>query len=393
MLDKRSKKILWLLGFGLLGVIFLEMIRPQPVNWRESYTASDKIPLGCFVFFEEAPSFFNTIESVTRDPFEFLSSENLEENSTYFFVNPEVFFDKRQSEKLLDYVSEGNTVFISSRNIAGDFIDSLKVKGFVNYKIREEKIYPEFYNSSLISDSLFGFDQAVYKAWFSEIDTLKTTALGYYNDKNSTTKSLNYISVEFGKGTVLLHTLPEAFTNYYLLRNNEQYAANVISYIDSETVYWDEYLKSGKQVVTSPMRFVLSQEALIWAYYLLLLGLLIFVLFQGKRRQRTIPVIKPLRNSSVEFTQTIGNLYFQHSDYSNIIAKKITYFLERIRSRFYLDTQNLSEDFIKQLSVKSGNSEEKTRNLIHYIKHLKGKPTHNEQDLMKLNKITDEFRI
>lgn len=393
MLDKRSKKILWLLGFGLLGVIFLEMIRPQPVNWRESYTASDKIPLGCFVFFEEAPSFFNTIESVTRDPFEFLSSENLEENSTYFFVNPEVFFDKRQSEKLLDYVSEGNTVFISSRNIAGDFIDSLKVKGFVNYKIREEKIYPEFCNSSLKSDSLFGFDQAVYKAWFSEIDTLKTTALGYYNDKNSTTKSLNYISVEFGKGTVLLHTLPEAFTNYYLLRNNEQYAANVISYIDSETVYWDEYLKSGKQVVTSPMRFVLSQEALIWAYYLLLLGLLIFVLFQGKRRQRTIPVIKPLRNSSVEFTQTIGNLYFQHSDYSNIIAKKITYFLERIRSRFYLDTQNLSEDFIKQLSVKSGNSEEKTRNLIHYIKHLKGKPTHNEQDLMKLNKITDEFRI
>lgn len=393
MLDKRSKKILWLLGFGLLGVIFLEMIRPQPVNWRESYTASGKTPLGCFVFFEEAPSFFNTIESVTRDPFEFLSSENLEENSTYFFVNPEVFFDKRQSEKLLDYVSEGNTVFISSRNIAGDFIDSLKVKGFVNYKIREEKIYPEFYNSSLKSDSLFGFDQAVYKAWFSEIDTLKTTALGYYNNKNSTTKSLNYISVEFGKGTVLLHTLPEAFTNYYLLRNNEQYAANVISYIDSETVYWDEYLKSGTQVVTSPMRFVLSQEALIWAYYLLLLGLLIFVLFQGKRRQRTIPVIKPLRNSSVEFTQTIGNLYFQHSDYSNIIAKKITYFLERIRSRFYLDTQNLSEDFIKQLSVKSGNSEEKTRNLIHYIKHLKGKPTHNEQDLMKLNKITDEFRI
>src|SRR5699024_6098404 len=158
-------------------------------NWRESYTASDKIPLGCFVFFEEAASFFNSIESVTRDPFEFLSSENLEENSTYFFVNPEIFFDKRQSEKLLDYVSEGNTVFISSSDSAGDFIDTLKVKRFVNYKIREEKIYPELYNSSLNSDSLFGFDQAVYKAWFSEIDTLKTTALGYYNNKNSTTKS------------------------------------------------------------------------------------------------------------------------------------------------------------------------------------------------------------
>jgi hypothetical protein len=117
------------------------------------------------------------------------------------------------------------------------------------------------------------------------------------------------------------------------------------------------------------------------------------VLFKGKREQRIIPIIEPLKNSSVEFTRTVGSLYFQHSDFSNIIAKKITYFLEEIRSRYYLDTQDLSEDFIQKLAVKSSNNEDETRKLITFIKHLKGKSVHSEQDLIALNKKIDNFRL
>src|SRR5690606_31850597 len=131
-----------------------------------------------------------------------------------------------------------------------------------------------------------------------------------------------------------------------------------------------------KVVITSPMRYVLSQEALIWAYYLLLSGLLIFVIFRGKREQRIIPVVKPLENSSVEFAKTLSVLYLEHGDFSNIIAKKINFFLENIRSKLYLNTENLSQDFIKNLASKSGNTEEKTSELIEYIIHLKGKSSH-----------------
>jgi|SRR5690554_879549 len=394
MLDKRSKRVLWIFGLALLGIVLTELLRPQPIDWRLSYTSYDKIPLGCYVFYEEAKPFFNNnMERVNKDPFEFLIQEGTRENSAYIFVNNEINFDDRQTEKLMAYVEQGNIIFISTNNILGKLRDTLNTWTNSAITLREMSLTPKLYNPTFEQDSSLSFKKAVNESWLRSVDTLKTTALGYYEEGDQATHRLNYVSIAHGKGNFLIHTLPEAFSNYYMLKDNSHYTAQVLSYLKADTVFWDEYLKAGRKVVTSPMRFVLTQEALIWAYYVLMGGLLIFVLFKGKREQRIIPVLEPLKNSSVEFTKTVGSLYFQHSDFSNIIAKKITYFLEEIRSNFYLDTQNLSEDFIKKLAVKSGNNEDETRNLIAFIKHLKGKSVHSEQDLIQLNKKIDNFRL
>lgn len=394
MLDKRSKKVLWIFGIALLAIIVTELVRPQPIDWRSSYTSFDKIPLGSYILYEESPALFsNNMEKVLEDPYVFLSRKNQENNSAYFFINDRIYFDKRQSEKILEYVEKGNTVFISSRKITGDLTDSLKVGGVTSNTILEEELIPQFFSTSLKQDSLHAFKKAVYKSYFTQIDTLNTKALGYVNSEKEKQKDLNYISVQYGKGQFLLHSLPEAFSNYYMLKENNQYAANVLSYINTDVIYWDEYLKTGRKVVSSPMRFVLNQAPLKWAYYVMIGSLLIFILFKGKREQRIIPVRKPLENTSIEFTKTIGDLYFQHKDYSNIIAKKIAYFMESIRSKYFLDTSNISEDFITKLAVKSSNTEDDTRKLLKLIKHLKDKSTHTEEDLLNLNKKIEAFRI
>jgi len=394
MLDKRSKKVLWIFGIALLAIIVTELVRPQPIDWRSSYTSFDKIPLGSYILYEESPALFsNNMEKVLEDPYVFLSRKNQENNSAYFFINDRIYFDKRQSEKILEYVEKGNTVFISSRKITGDLTDSLKVGDVTSNTILEEELIPQFFSTSLKQDSLHAFKKAVYKSYFTQIDTLNTKALGYVNSEKEKQKDLNYISVQYGKGQFLLHSLPEAFSNYYMLKENNQYAANVLSYINTDVIYWDEYLKTGRKVVSSPMRFVLNQAPLKWAYYVMIGSLLIFILFKGKREQRIIPVRKPLENTSIEFTKTIGDLYFQHKDYSNIIAKKIAYFMESIRSKYFLDTSNISEDFITKLAVKSSNTENDTRKLLKLIKHLKDKSTHTEEDLLNLNKKIEAFRI
>src|SRR5690606_22784279 len=365
------------------------------IDWRASYISTDKIPFGGFVLFEEAPTLFKNaeIEKIDTDPYEFLTDSTYAQNSAYIFINDEIFFDERQTDEILKYVENGNTVFIASRSIGYILRDSLGIESTANYNILEEEIRPQFFSPSLKQDSLPAFKKGVFKASFNEIDTLKTTALGYYENAESVLGDLNYVKVNFGKGQFLLHNLPEAFSNYYLLKGNEQYAANVLSYIDADKIYWDEYLKSGRKVVTSPMRFVLDQAPLTWAYYVLIGGLLIFVLFKGKREQRIVEVMEPLGNTSVEFTKTIGDLYFQHKDYSNIIAKKITYFMETLRSKYYVNTNEISEDFIKKLALKSGNTLEKTQKLMHLIKHLKEKSVHSEADLLELNKQIEAFRL
>lgn len=395
MLDKRSKKVLWIFGIALLGIVITELVRPKPIDWRASYIATDKIPFGGFVLFGEAPSLFKNaeIEKIDKDPYIFLTDSTYAENSAYVFINDEISFDERQADEILKYVEKGNTVFISSRSVGYILGDSLNIELSSNYNILEEELHPKFFSPSLKQDSLPAYKKGVFRTFFDKIDTLKTTALGYYNSKDPEIDELNYIKINFGKGQFLLHSLPEAFSNYYLLKGNEQYAANVLSYIDADKIYWDEYLKSGRKVVTSPMRFILDQAPLTWAYYVLLGGLLIFVLFKGKREQRIVEVIKPLENTSVEFTKTIGDLYFQHKDYSNIIAKKITYFLESLRSKYYLNTNEITEDFIKKLALKSGNTFEKSQKLMHLIKHLKEKSVHSEADLLELNKQIEAFRL
>jgi hypothetical protein len=395
MLDRRSKNILIAFGLILLIIIVTEVARPKPLSWKPSFTAVDKIPFGSYVLFEELPSIFKntTIEKIEGDPYEFLRDSTYQSNSAYIFINDNISIDKQQLKSFKTYVASGNTILLSARNFGQVISDSLLTETKQDYSILENDLNAKFFNKSLQQDSIPIFKKGVYKSVFTAIDTSNTKALGYYDLEEPNTETLNYMSVSFGKGKFLFHTLPEAFSNYYLLNGNDQYAAQVLSYIDADTIYWDMYLKSGRKIVDSPMRFVFDQKSLKWAYYTLMLGLLLFIIIKGKREQRVIEVIEPLENTSVEFTKTIGDLYFQHKDFGNIIAKKITYFLEVVRSKYYLDTTELNSEFIQKLALKSNVSLEKTTKLIQLIIHLKGKAVHNEQDIIALNKQIEDFKI
>ena len=100
------------------------------------------------------------------------------------------------------------------------------------------------------------------------------------------------------------------------------------------------------------MRYILSQPALKWAWYIFLIGMLDFYIFNAKRKQRIVPIIKPLANTTVDFTKTIGNLYYQEGDHGNIIDKKIIYFLEKIRNEYLIDTTKLEMISLKNYIIK-----------------------------------------
>lgn len=394
MLDKRSKRILLIFGLVVLLIIITEVTRPTPINWRPSYTAVDKIPFGSFVLYEELDAFFNeaTVEKVEDDPYSFLTENSEVENAAYIFINDYIEFDQRQLEELQYFAEQGNTVFLSARYFSANVEDSLKLFTRIDYENFTAKIKPVFFNSAIKKDTTITFDKGVQKTTFTQIDTLNTIALGYVQTAKDPLDELNYIEIKYGEGKFLVHTLPEVFSNYYMLQNKETYTANVLSFIDADTILWDTYKKSGKRVITSPMRFVFSQKPLSWAYYVIAIGLILFVIFRAKRQQRIIKVVQPLANTSVEFTQTIGQMYFQHKDYGNISAKKINYFLEVVRSKYYLDTTELDAQFIEKLALKSGNSLETTKKLIENIKHQKSKAFHSEADLIELNKLMEAFR-
>jgi hypothetical protein len=105
--------------------------------------------------------------------------------------------------------------------------------------------------------------------------------------------------------------------------NHHQYTEKIVSYIPKGQITWLIKGQTGESISQSPLRFILNQPALKYAWFLFLIGMVFFMIFNAKRKQRVVPIIKPLTNTTVDFTKTIGNLYFQEGDHQNIIDKKI----------------------------------------------------------------------
>ncbi len=108
--------------------------------------------------------------------------------------------------------------------------------------------------------------------------------------------------------------------------------------------------------------------------------------FNAKRKQRIVPILRPFSNLTVDFTKTIGNLYYQEGDHRNLIDKKIIYFLEKIRNEYLIDTTRLDDNFIKKLHHKTGKNETDIQELVFLInEHRNSYHGNLEEDLIRIN--------
>lgn len=396
-MDKRSKIALYVIAAVILLMMIAEVTKPKPLNWNDSYSAADKIPLGCYVLFNELNNYSDgDVLENTESTYQYLNNkEASHKKQSLFLINSYVRLTEQDADALIKFVEDGNTVFISSKSLYGKLADTLNIITQMDYYGFQKNPSTSKFTSPSLKDSKARFKDVIENAYITSLDTLNSTVLGQVRleKEEDTTTHTNYIKTNFGEnnGTFYIHSNPYAFTNYHLLNGNEDYAATVLSFIPKQQIIWDNYNKSGRKVIRSPLRYILTNPALKWALYISMFGLILFVIFKGKRTQRIIPVIDRLENSTVEFTQTIGELYYQHGDYSNIISKKIQYFLEFIRTKYFLDTNNLNNTFIEKLALKSTNTKEESKAIVDYLLYLKSKTYHTEEELIELNKKIETF--
>jgi len=396
-MDKRSKIALYIIGAVILLMMIAEVTKPKAINWRDSYSAADKIPLGCYIIFNELGTFSDG-EVLTSEEsiYQYLKTLDSTTQKSLVFINNYITFDDEESKALMNFAEKGNTVFLSSNYFYGNVIDSLNVAVERQYNNLYKKESESKFTSPSLQNNNRTFTDVIENSHFSSVDTLRTTILGTITTKDEDDFDQinpNLIRVDVGEqnGKFIIHTNPFAFTNYHLMDDKEDYAATILSYLPKQQIIWDNNYKSGRKVITSPLRYILQNKALKWAFYISMFGLILFVIFRGKRTQRIIPVIKKLENSTVDFTRTIGELYYQHGDFTNIINKKIQYFLEFVRTNYYLDTNQLNLSFIDKLAAKSSNTKEDTKTLVDYLVFLKSKTYHTEQELIELNKKIEHF--
>ena len=396
----RTLKIYIFFLFVLIGFcIYLDAISPKPIDWRPSYDLRDKIPFGLYVFDKESDKLLsqNKIKKESKTLYEFLDPlydadtlvKNYKIEGTILSICDNYIIDDESTKELFYFVSHGNTAFLSVQNLPKMYTDSLKIETESQFDL-SNKVDCWLANSSL-GNQKYSLNQGPGSFYFSKIDTLSTTVLGYQgSDKN---KYVNFIKVPYKNGDFFIHLQPAAFTNYHLLKDNHaEYAEKILAYMPKGNIYWMIKEQNGLIESDSPYRYILSQPALRWAWYLFLIGIITFMIFNAKRKQRIIPIIKPLSNTTVDFTKTIGNLYYQEGDHQNLIDKKIIYFLERIRNEYLIETTVLDENFVKKLQAKTGKEIKDIEHLVYMIKQQR--KSYNlsiESDLIEINNAIEKI--
>ena len=388
---------------ALSFIIYMESNKPEPINWLPTYSKSDKIPLGSYVAFEtlrESRGKIN-LKEVNQPPYEFLK-DSLPSSGSYFFLNDYIGFDEAEAKRLLSWTSKGNTLFIASRGIGSTILDTLHLKLDTYYDNEnfERKPLVELSNPALKRQTPYYLDIENITSYFTTIDTLQTTILGEFSfaqgDDTLQLKKpqVHFIKQKFGDGQIYLHLMPKVFSNYFMLREqNYVYTQNVLSYLpQDEGILWDNHHKNGKVIHISPLYLFLSNKYLKYAYYILIVAVLLWVLFEGRRKQRAIPIIDPLPNQTLSFTKTIAGMYLDRKDHKSIATHQINHFLEYIRSTYTLDTHTLNQAFITHLALKSNNVVEDTKKVINYIITLKSKEIIQQEELLQLNLLIEEFK-
>jgi hypothetical protein len=417
------------LGLVVLFVAFVlvEYFRPTPTNWSPTFINRDKIPYGTYVLFDALPRVFpgQTISTVRQpianqllptldediNPDSVLAPKAqpplLGQSASYIFINSDFYCSRLDRDALLRYVAAGNTVFIAAEqfdNLLEDTLhfdtkpniglDSLMARRFRRPR-RNQAPASQLTSLTLLTPphgaaARHRFPTDDVQWHFEASGGCQATVLAIDAQRRPV-----LLRVPLGQGALVLSSTPAVFSNYTLLRpHSSDYAFAAMSLLPAkQQVFWDEYQKQGPLGEQSLLRVLKQNTALRWALYTGLAGLALFAFFEARRRQRIIPVLKPLPNTTLLFTRTVAALYRQGANHALIAEKKIGLFREQLRHRLQEPALDLNDEPTRErLAQKAGVPRAQVDNLIKLIHRVETAPQVTAADLLRLSRALSDFR-
>jgi len=417
----RTSYIIFGIAALLLLTIFLLLQQDQSkFDWQETYEEAEKDPYDTYIIQQLLEGYFSEEEFTIIE--ESIAAElPLNQSATYVFIGEAQLMDSTDMEQLLEFVYNGQTAFIASRLLPPTLQDELYNEvcdeGWWAY-------HDEYWSASMPVNLLHPQlrlpeevplhhvyqNDTIYYRWqyfdpssFCEDETAPIQ-LGYALDS-----LVNFVQVSYGKGQFLLHTMPIAFTNLPMLEEEVvEYASRVFTHLPEAPIYWDRSSRVSEEVAKrayfpnesdysrglsdeSPLQYILAQPALAWAWYIALgLGLL-YLLFRAKRQQRIIPVLETNTNTSLEFIATIGRLYFLQNNHKKLALQKMKLFLNDIREKYQLATNELDELFAEKLAMRAEVSKPLIDKILLYNKNINSSKFVSENTLLEFHRLLTEF--
>ncbi len=311
----------------------------------------------------------------------------------YLFLTDQLKADALDTQLLLHFAKMGGTVLIAAETLSDTLANTLNIE--------TEPNYAWWQSDTSLFDMSFAHPDLLHKTdtyrcnpkylghYFTKLDTPNTTILGGMDNDHP-----NFIRIKYGMGAFFLHSSPLLFSNYTAIQDSgAQYIARVFAHLPAPNItYWDEQYKPNRIIYRdTPLRYVLSIQSLRWAIYLSLFGLLLLLLFESKRRQRAIPIIEPLKNTTLDFARTIGMLYYQQGDHRDLAQKKVTHFNDYLRQKLFLSPLQFDREYYQLVAQKAQLPLSDIEAIFRLIVQVRTQVSLLPDTLIELNRRIDAF--
>lgn len=381
--------------------------KEKKMNERVTFWHKDKNPYGTWYAYEELSYLFPLAAIVDekespgyKDGYAYSELHHLVNKqlvdsgkALLVIIAPSVTPDSNEIAALKNFVEHGNFLLISALHFGDALCDSLQIHmadendgSFGMDSMTLDILHP--FDSQAVRYSYPGFGMHSY---FDRYDSSQMKVLG----RNKSNLPTLLATGDSMNGRLMLNSMPFALGNFFLLhKNNKSYYDLLFSHFPGNisVVVWDDYFRRpGNRGNFSSLGVILANRSLRWTLYLALFGAALLLFSELKRRQRAVPVIQPLTNSTVDFVKTVGRLYFQVRNNNDLAEKMVAHFKENVRSRFGLDCTVLDDHFIELLSHKSGMDKAAIEKVIAQVLAVSQGNKISEDDLMLLHEKLDSF--
>jgi hypothetical protein len=388
-----STILTWLLVTAFLVLIVAAVMAPRPIDWRYSFSKNEDKPFGNSLVFKSLPALFpgKSVMTAWSSPSGFLEDKT-PLNTNFIFINQAFNLPSAEVKRLLEVAEAGNHIFIAAEGLGGLLADTFHLSIFsdpqsISSLAGIDSVGFNFANRRLKTVQGYWYSKWMTRYFFTRYDSVRTTVLGH-DHKGKT----NFIRVKQGDGAFYFHCNPVAFTNYHLLSGNHgEYMFKALSYLPNRAAVWDEHYKPGRKEALGLFNYVLESRSLKLAWYLVLFMVLVYFLFGSKRQQRAVPVVEKPVNTTLSFAESVARLYYSRGDHLDIARKRFTYFLEFLRSRYYIDTGGNHQKIIAEVALKSGIRERTVEALFKVAGNLERVRHISAEDLEQFNRQIEFF--
>lgn len=419
---------------ALLLVIVAESTKRKPIDWSDGFGSGQTKPFGGLILHDRLAGHFGveSVGEIDETFWEMEQGRDLPEEGTIVIVTDRVAFDRLETETMLEWVAGGRHLLIAARKFDGFFGDSLGIRtegdpGWMPTidgtselaRGKVELVNPQFSDPIAEIPTRFRltflstFDEDLAVVLERMLSASQTEAEEEEDDEPTGTTDaeeeiaeeddpaaelgdrVTTIRMTIGEGTIVLSSVPEGFSNIALMTDDGRRRTDrLLSYLPEGEVYWSSYHKpvaasTGGGRGESIFSYIRSRPLLNQAWILFLAGLAAFVIFALRRRQRIIPVVTPPRNETLDFVETVGQLYHDRGTPGGVAEKRIASLLEYVRTRLDLATNRLDDLFARRLADRSGLPYEKTAPLVAALRRPSDGMT--AADLIELDRMIEDF--